>query len=75
MIPLLPRYLILVSWIIVGADPKFVLPTLGAIGTLAILVLISRRSPNKRSVAFRRHKAGQEFFVITKSQLSTNSAS
>ncbi len=51
MMPLFPRYFILLSWIIVGTNSRLVLPTLGLIGAGAILVLFLRRSYRKRSIA------------------------
>ncbi len=51
MIPLFPRYFTLLSWIVVGADPKLLLPTLGIIATVAVLVLFLRRSHRERSIA------------------------
>lgn len=51
MIPLIPRYLILLSWVILGTSSKFLFPTLAGIGVGAIIVLVLRRSHRKRSIA------------------------
>lgn len=51
MISFLPRYFVLLSWIIVGTNSRLLLPTLGVISAGAVVVLVLRRSYGKRSIA------------------------
>jgi heat shock protein HtpX len=51
MIPVFPRYLFLIGWLVVG-PPRLALPTIGILAAGIVLVFVLRRSYRERTIAF-----------------------